>query len=347
MIKVLLMCLAVITSLCGTVLATPARADDDAVVAKVLAFDKTGAPLPKSVAIGYLPQCIDNPYCQANLAGMRAAAKKYNFTFKIFDAQFSPSTQLRQVQNAVAGNFAGYIFAPTAAAPACAMYRQYLKPTGKPVVVYDMPMCGDPNQTPGVAATVIMQTQSYYDAVVDAAFASCKGSCIAAAEGGYVGTDLYNYWENALAKAKAKYPNVKLVVDEPANFSPQVAQRVTQDALTAHPDINLIISQWDDMSRGAIQAIKDSGKTLGKNITIFSDGATTDGVNRVKDGELAGTGICLPYQEGYYAGVAMVMALEGHPLNGFINEADLPPITQGPGTIILTKANAGSFKPSY
>lgn len=318
-------------------------------IERVLSFDQEGKPLAKISNVAYLTQCVNNSYCATNLEGFRAAAKKFNMSVKVFDAQFSPGEQLKHVQNAVAGNFDGYILAPTAAAQACSMYKNYLKPTGKPVVIYDVPMCGDLTSTPGVAGTVLMQTQAYYTSMVEAAFASCKGTCEAAAVGGYVGTDLFNFWESALEKASVTHPNVKLVVNQPTDFSPQTTARVIQDALTAHPNINLVISQGDDMARAAIQSIQNAGKTPGKDIKVFAAGGTTEGVKRVLSGEFESTWIALPYEEGYYAGVVMAMALEGQPLNGYVDESKLPIVTQGPGDVMLTRDNAARFtqRPHY
>jgi ABC-type sugar transport system substrate-binding protein len=332
-------------SIAAAGLCAPVESD----VQRLLDFDQNAQPLNKTYEVAYLSQCVNDPYCEVNLEGARAAAKKFNFRIKVFDAQFSPNEQLKGVQNAVAANFDGYMLAPTAAAQTCSMYKHYLKPTGKPVIVYDVPMCGDLAATPGVAGTVLMQTQAFYDRLVEVGFASCKGNCEAAAVGGYVGTDLFNFWETALARAQAKHANVKLVVNQPTNFSPQTTARVIQDALSAHPNISLIISPGDDMSRAAIQSVRNAGKIPGKDVIIFSIGGTTEGIKRVVAGEIAVTAIALPYEEGYYAGVAMAMALQGHPLNGYIDESTLPVITQGPGDVLLTRANAARFsqRPHY
>ena len=66
----------------------------------MLAFDKTGVKPKKRYRIAYLTECINNPYCGTRLKGMKAAAKKYGFTFKIYDANFNPATQLKLTQDA-------------------------------------------------------------------------------------------------------------------------------------------------------------------------------------------------------------------------------------------------------
>ena len=86
-------------------------------------------------------------------------------------------------------------------------------------------------------------------------------ACKVAAVGGFVGSDLFTYWESAIKAGVKKYPNVTVVVDEPANFDPRMALKKIQDALLAHPDITIVLSSWDDMSRGVEQAIIAAGKT--------------------------------------------------------------------------------------
>ena len=324
----------------------PAEAKRQTGTSTVLAFDKTGAKPAKKHRIAYLAECVSNPYCETRLKGMQAAAKKYGFEFKVFDANFNPQTQLRQVQDATAQGFDGYVFAPTAAAPGCTMWQRFLKPTGKPVVTLDVPMCDDPDYTPGVAATVTMVRQAFFNEHVENAFRSCKRECKVAAIGGFTGSDLFTIWERAIAQGKAKYPKVKVVSDQPANFDPRVALRVIGDALRANPDLDLVVSPWDDMTRGAEQAIVAAGKKPGKDVRIYSTGATKVGVQRVKQGAWNETTIFLPFEESYYAAVAQIMALQGKPVNAYVNEAEMPPVTKL-GSLYVTKQNAAAFRPNY
>jgi ABC-type sugar transport system substrate-binding protein len=314
--------------------------------AKVIAFDTTGVKPAKKYRIAYLAECTNNPYCQTRLSGIRAAASKYGFEFKVFDANFSPQMQLGQVQDAVAHGFDGYVFAPTASAAGCSMWKSHLQPTGKPVVTLDVPMCNDADYTPGVAATVTMVRQAFFDADVEYAFRSCTSKCKVAAIGGFTGSDLFTVWERAIQRGKAKFPNVDVVSDQPANFDPRVAVRVIGDALRTDPDLDVVISPWDDMTRGAQQAIVAAGKRPGKDVRIYSTGATKVGVQQVKQGAWNETMIFLPYQESYYASVALIMALGGKAVNAYVNEAEMPPVTKL-GSLHVTKENAARFQPNY
>ncbi|MCZ4494645.1 MAG: sugar transporter substrate-binding protein [Conexibacter sp.] len=330
----------------GSTSPSPTQTTRGSGTAKVLAFDRAGAKPATRRRIAYLAECTSNPYCATRLKGVRAAAEKYGFDFKVFDANFNPQAQLRLVQDAVAQGFDGYLFAPVAATPGCAMWTSFLRPTGKPIVTLDIPMCRDADHTPGVAATVTMVRQAFFDAHVDHAFRSCTSPCKVAAIGGFTGSDLFTVWERAIEHGKAKFQNVQVVSDQPGNFDPRVALRVVGDALRAHPDLDAVISPWDDMTRGAEQAIVAAGKRPGKDVRIYSTGATKVGVQRVEQGTWNETSVFLPYEESYYAAVALMMALQGKPVNAYVNEAELPPVTKL-GSIYVTKRNAAMFRPNY
>jgi ABC-type sugar transport system substrate-binding protein len=313
----------------------------------VVDYDKSGAVPKTKYRIAYLTECVDNPYCLARLAGLKAAVAKYGFEFKIFDANFSPATQAKVVENAVTEGFDGYLYGPAAAQPGCGLYNRLLKPTGKPVVSIDIAMCGDPDYTPGLAATFTMQGPAHFNEFMENAFSSCKGTCKVAAVGGFVGSDLFTYWEGAIKQGAKNHPNVQVVVDEPANFDPRIALKKIQDALLAHPDISIIVSHWDDMTRGVEQAVIAAGKTPGKDVMIFSGGATKVGVDKVKAGLWTCTTAYLPYQEAYYGAVALIMALEGKPVNAYVDEALLPEIVDTTGTIFISKDNVSKYSPNY
>lgn len=297
--------------------------------------------------VAYLTECVNNPYCTARLKGIQDAAAKYNVDLKVFDANFNPNTQTQQVQDAVQQGFDGYVLMPVADGPGCAAFKM-LQTSGKPVANGNSPMCGNPDYTTGTVGFVAMQTESFFQQHVENAFASCKGDCEAMAVGGYVGSDLFTRWENAIKAASAKYPNVKVVVDQPGDFDPRVALQKTQDALRAHPNIQLVVSSWDDMTRGVEQAITAAGKTPGKDVRIYSVGATKDGVDRVVKGSWNETSVLLPYEESFYPLVQLLRKLvDGQDTPGFTDLAQAPVVVKGPGSIFITADNATSFKPEY
>ena len=315
---------------------------------RVVNFSRTVTELSRTYTISYLTECVDNPYCVARLQGIQDAADKYGMTLKTFDSAWSLTAQTRTAEMAVAeGVFDGYIFGPLAPEPSCKLWQRVLVPTGKPVVTVTVPMCGDTDWTPGTAAQFQQQGEVHYQELVDYAFASCESECEVLAVGGFVGSQLQNYWEGAVARGLEKYPNAKVVVQETANFDPRMAYKKTQDALVYKPNISVVVSNWDDMSRGIEAAITSSGYKPGVDIRIYSAGANQGSVEKLIAGTMNASLALLPYDEGYYATIALAMAMEGDPINGHVDESWLPLVQDSTGTPLITPENVDEWRPRF
>jgi ribose transport system substrate-binding protein len=84
----------------------------------------------------------------------------------------------------------------------------------------------------------------------------------------------------------AKYPNVKVVASQTADFDQATGQKVMEQILQSHPDITGVYAENDTMALGAIQAIKAAGKTPGKDIKIVAIDGTQQCVQFVVDGTM-------------------------------------------------------------
>ena len=320
---------------------------DPTAMSSTLAYLKDN-PQASGQKVAYLTECAAaNAYCQARLRGAEEAAEKLGLALTVFDANFDTTTQLQQVQDAIQRGFDGYILAPVADSPGCSNF-DLLKATGKPVSNINSPMCGNPDYTPGTAGFVAMQTTSFFKEHLTNAFASCTSACNVVAVGGFVGSDLFTRWETALQEAAADNPNVTVVADQPGNFDPSKALAVVQDALSANDRVDLVVSSWDDMTRGVEQAIRDAGRTPGTDVRIYSVGGTSAGIAKVTDGDWTSTSVLLPYEEAYYGVAHLARNLTtGQDTTGFTYLAQAPAVTDGPGSIFITAANAGKFKAEY
>ena len=71
--------------------------------------------------------------------------------------------------------------------------------------------------------------------------------------------------------------------------------------LRRYPDIDVVVSQNDDMTFGAIEAIKESGRTVGVNgdVMIISFDALGDALEMVADGAINVDIECNPNQGEY------------------------------------------------
>jgi ABC-type sugar transport system substrate-binding protein len=323
------------------------KIDANTPMGQTLDYIVNGKNPPGHPRVGFIEACTSNTYCQAGVAGARAAATQFGLDMKLYDSNFSSDTELKNTQDATQAGYQGYVLNPLASASGCAVFK-LLRATGKPVENGNSPMCGNPEYTPGTTGFVAVQTTAYFQKHIEYAFATCTKKCDALVIDQGVESDLYKEWKDALKAAKAKYPLVNVVVDQPTDFVPEKTLQVTQDALQRHPSISMVVSYWDDATRGAEQAIRAAGKQPGKDVRIYSMGGTKDALAKVKAGTWNETTVLLPYEEGYYAFAQLARKLAtGKDTPGYTDLAGAPSIINGPGSVFITADNADKFQPKY
>jgi len=62
-----------------------------------------------------------------------------------------------------------------------------------------------------------------------------------------------------------------------------------EQLIQANPDINAVYAHNDEMAIGAIQALKDAGRSPGEDVTIVSIDGTRDALQAIINGELGAT----------------------------------------------------------
>jgi ribose transport system substrate-binding protein len=94
-----------------------------------------------------------------------------------------------------------------------------------------------------------------------------------------------------------KYPGLKLVATQYSQSDTNTALRVTEDILSAHPDLNGIFAANEPGVIGAAEAVKRAGKS-GKIVIIGWD-AAPDEIAAVKSGEISALVVQNPFKMGY------------------------------------------------
>ncbi|WP_164992470.1 ABC transporter substrate-binding protein [Streptomyces sp. L2] len=85
-------------------------------------------------------------------------------------------------------------------------------------------------------------------------------------------------------RAGAKYPKMRIVASQTGNFAQTDGQKVMEQLLQSHSDINAVYAENDEMALGAIQAIRSAGKTPGKGIKVVSIDGIEQAVKNVAGG---------------------------------------------------------------
>ena len=87
----------------------------------------------------------------------------------------------------------------------------------------------------------------------------------------------------------AKYPDIKVLAKDTANWKRDEAVNKMKNWISSFgPQINGVVAENDDMGLGALQALKEAGRT---DVPIVGIDGIEDGLNAVKSGEFIGTSL--------------------------------------------------------
>jgi len=129
----------------------------------------------------------------------------------------------------------------------------------------------------------------------------------------------------------AKYPGLQLVATQYSQSDYNTALRVTEDILSAHPDLNGIFAANEPGVLGAAEAVRKAGKA-GKIVIIGWDGAA-DEIKGVQNGTISALVVQNPFKMGYDGVNAAVKMIRGTPQQ-----------TEDTGVTFVTKANINDPK---
>lgn len=103
------------------------------------------------------------------------------------------------------------------------------------------------------------------------------------------------------AAVAKEHANWNILEEKCAEFTSTKGKEVMKEFLRRYPDIDVVVSQNDDMTFGAIEAIRESGRTVGVNgdIIILSFDAVRGALEMVAEGTINVDIECNPNQGEY------------------------------------------------
>jgi ribose transport system substrate-binding protein len=105
----------------------------------------------------------------------------------------------------------------------------------------------------------------------------------------------------------AKHPNLTLVAEQSSNSDPNTALSVTENILTANPDLDGIFAANEPGVVGATNAVNQAGKA-GK-IKLIGWDASPDEVKGVTSGAITALVVQNPFRMGFDSVTAMVQTV--------------------------------------
>jgi ribose transport system substrate-binding protein len=132
-----------------------------------------------------------------------------------------------------------------------------------------------------------------------------------------------------------KYPDIKIVASQPGDYRRPKAYSVMQNILQAHPPgtLDIVFAANGEMALGAIQAIKESGRS--KEIKVTGLDGQKEELDAIRAGDEAATWL---YPPAGTEGIAVALKI--------LKGEKVPPKIVLP-TVRVTKDNVDTVKPAF
>jgi len=271
-----------------------------------------------------------SPYGIASLKGAQAEAAKLGIQLDAFDANNNPQLQSTQIQDAITtGKYKAFWvwgLDDVALTPiinkalssgikvACADYTWGT--LAQQAVLKASPTClTTVGQSIGAEATNL-------EATMNAACTKAVGSghCNIAFLPGLANYPSDTVRENAMTAYYKGKSNYSFTLLPPGMYDQTASQGVAQTYFTAHKNVNVFASFGDQMTQGALTALKlVGGYTPGKNIEVIGYGGAEELVNLVKAGTVYATLGLYPYSESTVGIQYLDDALNGKSVPTLVN----------------------------
>jgi ABC-type sugar transport system substrate-binding protein len=135
---------------------------------------------------------------------------------------------------------------------------------------------------PQLGSDFVQQGQRAADAMITATGGTANLAILLGASGVNVTDDRT---AGFLGELKAKNASgIKVIFQQTADFTREKGKSVTETLLRAHPDVNAIYAENDEMGLGALAALDDAGKSGTDKVHIVSIDGTKGAVQAIVDG---------------------------------------------------------------
>lgn len=285
------------------------------------------AAVKKVPHIAFLGFATDNSFAQATWKGVRKAAKKYGGSATFLNGDFSASTQVSQLETETTSS--RYNIFVIQANDGSAVVPQVKAAIKKGIVVVaEFTQVGTSYskiapQVPGEISIVEDSVLNGTDLGKLAIGACAKlATCNVVYYQGDTSLPLDVARTKAVLAELKSDPHVKLLEDPQGGYLQSTGETVTEDVLSAHPDVNVIVGSSQAIE-GATIVLKDH-HLLGK-VKLIGNGGSTQAVNYVKAGTWYATYGIPEVTDGYDAALYGIEKLEGGSPPTAVNSAALGP----------------------
>lgn len=271
----------------------------------------TSAPAEKSLVVGYSAAGLIDAVQIAWSDGLKEVIEKAGGKVITVDSQNKIAKQVADIEDLLAQNIDYLVINPVDEAGIVPAIEAANK-ANVPVITIDR-AAGGGNVT---AHITFDNYKAGYDAGVFIAERNGGKGKVAQLEG-MAGTSVARERSQGFKDAIAKYPDMQIVFDKPADWDTAKAMAATEDMLAANPDIVGIWAHADAMIMGAIQALEAAGK-LNQVVTVGM-GMYGGGPEAIKAGKLTADWELFAADLGKIAGQTVLKLANGESVPKVVN----------------------------
>jgi ABC-type sugar transport system substrate-binding protein len=262
---------------------------------------------------------LSNEYWQTMERGYQDAAAEKGVTIDVLSVPTEQDTeqQLNQLQTALAQGYDAIMVSPITPAnliPALVAANQ----AGIPIINVDERVDPAAAEAAGAKLTSVIASdnrdagaraaQYMIDNIPDGG----KVAIIEGKAGNQSGLDRKEGFQEAIEAAG----NFEIVASQPADWDQQRALDAATNILQANPDLVGFYAANDTMALGVVEAARAAGKL--DQVVIIGTDAIPAALAAVQAGDMEGTVAQFPAEEARIATSLAILALQGHPVEGFI-----------------------------
>ena len=222
---------------------------------------------------------LNNPFFVSLKDGAQKEANKLGYNLVVLDSQNNPAKELANVQDLTVRGTKLMLINPTdsdAVGNAVKMANQ----AKIPVITLDR-VAGQGTVVSHIASDNVAGGKMAGDFIAQKLGQGAKVIELQ----GIAGTSAARERGEGFAQAVAA-DKFAVLASQPADFDRTKGLNVMQNLLTAHPNVQAVFAQNDEMALGALRALQTAGKS---DVMVVGFDGTADGIKAVEGGKMSAT----------------------------------------------------------
>ncbi|MEV5727435.1 substrate-binding domain-containing protein [Streptomyces pharetrae] len=236
-----------------------------------------GSSAAKPEKIGLSLSTLNNPFFVQIREGAQERAEQLGVDLTVTDAQNDASQQANQLQNFTSEGVGSIIVNPVDSDAA--------GPSVRAAGEADIPVVGVDRGVNKADTAALVASDNVEGGRLGARALAEKlgGKGTIVILQGQAGTSASRERGAGFAAGLKEFPGIRVVAEQPADFDRTKGLDVMTNLLQAHPDIDGVFAENDEMALGAIKAL---GARAGKSVQVVGFDGTPDGLKAVEAGTL-------------------------------------------------------------